>query len=67
MIPTVDLNGRPIRGVFRDKNGALVVDDKKSLIKYNIEQKKSEEFIELKNRLEYMETLINKLLEKNNG
>lgn len=67
MKKVIDANGNHISGVFRDSNGALVVDDKKSLIKYNIEQKKSEEFIELKNRLEYMETLINKLLEKNNG
>jgi len=63
----MDDRGIPILGLFRNANGGVVVDDNKSLTKYYMEQKKSDEIVDLKSRLDQMETLIKQILEKNNA
>lgn len=59
----IDDSGNTLSGMFRDKNGCIVIKDNNTFNKYKQEQ----EIIDLKERLIKMETLLNKLLEKTNG
>lgn len=63
----VDKNGNIIKGLVKNNNGSLVVNDITEYNKYIYQKKISDKLIELDNRISVVETLISKLIEKCNG
>lgn len=63
-----DVDGKEVRGVYRSKNGALVVNDDILLSKYKMElaaRQRDKETIEtLKSEVDSLKDMVNKLIER---
>lgn len=54
----IDAAGNKIAGLFKKEDGSIVVIDKIEYSKKLLEKQKSEEILDLKRRIEMLETLI---------
>lgn len=54
----IDASGNKIVGLFKKEDGSIVVIDKTEYSKKLLEKQKSEEILDLKRRIEMLETLI---------
>ena len=63
-----DIDGKEVRGVYRSKNGALVVNDEILLSKYKTElsaRQRDKETIEtLRSEVDSLKDMVNKLIER---
>jgi hypothetical protein len=60
----IDSAGNKILGLFKKDDGSIVSLDKTEYNKKNLEKQKADEIIELKNRIDLLEELIIKVLNK---
>ena len=66
----LDQNNQPIKGLLRDENGALIVDDQKELAKYKNQLNRERELNDLREQVSSLSSLVNefkKMMENNNG
>ena len=70
MKKVLDQNNQPIKGLLRDENGTLVVDDQKELAKYKNQLNRERELNDLREQVSSLSSLVNefkKMMENNNG
>ena len=70
MKKVLDQNNQPIKGLLRDENGALIVDDQKELAKYKNQLNRERELNDLREQVSSLSSLVNefkKMMENNNG
>ena len=70
MKKVLDQNSQPIKGLLRDENGALIVDDQKELAKYKNQLNRERELNDLREQVSSLSSLVHefkKMLENNNG
>lgn len=58
---------RPIEGMYKDALGNVILKDDKAFNKYKTEIQKTEEVIELRNKVALLQNQMNAILEKLNG
>ena len=66
----LDQNNQPIKGLLRDENGALIVDDQKELAKYKNQLNRERELNDLREQVSSLSSLVHefkKMMENNNG
>ena len=70
MKKVLDQNSQPIKGLLRDENGALIVDDQKELAKYKNQLNRERELNDLREQVNSLSSLVyefKKMMENNNG
>ena len=70
MKKVLDQNNQPIKGLLRDENGTLIVDDQKELAKYKNQLSRERELNDLREQVSSLSSLVNefkKMMENNNG
>ena len=70
MKKVLDQNNQPIKGLLRDENGTLIVDDQKELAKYKNQLNRERELNDLREQVSSLSSLVNefkKMMENNNG
>ncbi len=70
MKKVLDQNNQPIKGLLRDENGTLVVDDQKELAKYKNQLNRERELNDLREQVSSLSSLVHefkKMMENNNG
>ena len=70
MKKVLDQNDQPIKGLLRDENGALIVDDQKELAKYKNQLNRERELNDLREQVSSLSSLVHefkKMMENNNG
>lgn len=70
MKKVLDQNNQPIKGLLRDENGALIVDDQKELAKYKNQLNRERELNDLREQVSSLSSLVHefkKMMENNNG
>lgn len=67
MKKVLDQNNQPIKGLLRDENGSLIVDDQKELAKYKNQLNRERELNDLREQVSSLSSLVNefkKMMEK---
>lgn len=67
MKKVLDQNNQPIKGLLRDENGALIVDDQKELAKYKNQLNRERELNDLREQVSSLSSLVHefkKMMEK---
>ena len=64
MKQVINKDGEPIRGLFRNSDGSIVVNDPQAYNKAIIELNREKEFDDMKNRVNRMEDMINLIYKK---
>lgn len=70
MKKVLDQNNQPIKGLLRDENGSLIVDDQKELAKYKNQLNRERELNDLREQVSSLRSLVHefkKMMENNNG
>ncbi len=70
MKKVLDQNNQPIKGLLRDENGSLIVDDQKELAKYKNQLNRERELNDLREQVSSLSSLVHefkKMMENNNG
>ena len=70
MKKVLDQNNQPIKGLLRDENGTLIVDDQKELTKYKNQLNRERELNDLREQVSSLSSLVHefkKMMENNNG
>ena len=70
MKKVLDQNNHPIKGLLRDENGTLIVDDQKELAKYKNQLNRERELNDLREQVSSLSSLVHefkKMMENNNG
>lgn len=70
MKKVLDQNNQPIKGLLRDENGTLIVDDQKELAKYKNQLNRERELNDLREQVSSLSSLVHefkKMMENNNG
>lgn len=70
MKKVLDQNNQPIKGLLRDENGSLIVDDQKELAKYKNQLNRERELNDLREQVSSLRSLVyefKKMMENNNG
>ena len=60
----VNKDGEPIRGLFRNLDGSIVVNDPVAYNKAVLEANREKEFIEMKDRVNKMEDMLSAIYKK---
>lgn len=67
MKKVLDQNNQPIKGLLRDENGSLIVDDQKELAKYKNQLNRERELNDLREQVSSLRSLVHefkKMMEK---
>lgn len=67
MKKVLDQNNQPIKGLLRDENGTLIVDDQKELAKYKNQLNRERELNDLREQVSSLSSLVHefkKMMEK---
>ena len=59
MKKVLDQNNQPIKGLLRDENGTLIVDDQKELAKYKNQLNRERELNDLREQVSSLSSLVN--------